>query len=111
MPASLYRLANKPHHTEIPVVNNRTAQEIEATHIVSNVTTTEGESQSHEPQIVQDVSANDPSDPTAEASVASWDPGWTKTKLLDFALSLGLSVSSTSTKTEIINALTTATVK
>ena len=106
MPASLYRLVNKPHHTEIVVAPNQAPEEVMVTQVEETVAAV----------VESDVQIQDVQDPqpdvaidTAEPDSRSWDPSWTKTKLLEFALGIGLDVSSTNTKTEIISALTTAT--
>jgi hypothetical protein len=74
------------------------AQEIP--HVVETVDneTTTAES---EPE-VEDVVVSAPEVPT-------WEPTWSKTQLLAVAIQLGLSVTSSSTKNEIIAALTAAT--
>jgi hypothetical protein len=107
MPASLYRLASKPHHAETPAVSNQSIQEIEPTQLPDSIAIVEAEPQAQEAPLPQSAESDAP----AETGVVSWDPNWTKTKLLDFALSLGLNVTSTNTKTEIISALTAATLK
>ena len=58
--------------------------------------------------------AQEPAAENAEAadeknSYPAWDVSWSKTQLLAVAQSLNLSVTSLNTKTEIINALTSAT--
>ena len=111
MPASLYKLANKPHHAETPTVVDQKNLEIETFQTVDAANTVvEGESQAQELNAPQSSEVGTTST-TAELEIPSWDPNWTKTKLLDFALSLGLSVTSTNTKNEIISALTAATSK
>ena len=109
MPASLYRLANKSHHAENVEIVKQAAPEIEDVQVVDSADTVpEGTLQvqtSQDSQLDADANAN------VEPVTPNWDPNWTKTKLLDFALSLGLNVTSTNTKTEIVNALTAVTSK
>lgn len=106
MPASLYRLANKPHHSETAATYDSAPVEalaIRAEEVAAAVVESELPAQ-ETPGAQVDVA-----DDNVVPAAPSWDPSWTKTKLLDLALSLGLNVSSTSTKTEIISALSAAT--
>ena len=98
MPASLYRMAGKPHFTELtqeqavdetkPVEDS--VAEVELTEVTQQPPDSPAESE------------------TAASSTPTWDPAWTKTRLLEVALSLGLNVASTNTKVEIIAALEAA---
>ena len=108
MPATLYRLASKPHYTEVAVTPAPPPEEVLPPRIEEvAAAVVESEPQIQETQAPQVDVADNNEDPV----IPSWDPSWTKTKLLEFALSLGLDVSSTSTKTEIVNALTSAAQK
>jgi len=86
MPASLYRLAGKPHHTEPPVAVAETT-----TIVVSN-----------EPEVPQVVES---APEVVESPNIVWDPTWTRSKLYQVAIDAGLSVDTTMTKTSIINVL------
>lgn len=96
MPASLYRLAGKSHmleHTQV-----QTAGEVvSAVEAVEEVVTT---NVTNESDATVDTGSSGPTD-----SPPSWDPTWTKTRLLEFAVSIGLNVTATNTKVEIIQAL------
>lgn len=116
MPASLYRLVNRPHHSEPTAtpeqkVEQRVEQNVDES--LSNQSDTasviaiEDESQKIETPVVQ----SDSSDASPKPATQSWDPTWAKTKLFDFAIQLGLNVTPISTKAEIVSALTAATSK
>lgn len=112
MPASLYNLVNRKHHFDVePVVaeptvpelqtqNNIQVVDVPAEVVVESVIV---EADSAETQGQQAVEQN------VEVSFPSWDASWSKTQLLAVAQSMNLSVTSVSTKTEIVNALTAAT--
>ena len=91
MAASLYRLAGKPHYTE--------QTQIQTVDETTNVTVAAPEQEQ-----VEESQAKNEADESVVA-VPSWDPAWTKTRLLEFAVSIGLEVSPTNTKAEIISAL------
>jgi len=114
MPASLYNLVNRKHHSdasdietvavEAPVSelqNQNDAQVVEAPVVVVEPATVEAdEVDAQEEQAVEE---------TVEVNFPNWDVSWSKTQLLAVAQSMNLSVTSVSTKTEIVNALTAAT--
>jgi len=115
MPASLYNLANRKHFADSSAVTN-VAEEISTpvpavesevkivdVPLAVAIETTIDEANKTELQeenIVEEKVDN---------NVPNWDASWSKTQLLAVAQSLNLSVTSTSTKTEIVNALTAAT--
>jgi hypothetical protein len=115
MPASLYRLAGKPHHTEIraevsdPQIVEETAPEVtpvETSDVVAAIT---------DEAAIPETPAQESPEPEEESvqeNVAAppvWEPTWTKTQLLAVAAQLNLPVTMENTKTEIIAALTAAT--
>jgi hypothetical protein len=110
MPASLYRLANKPHHTEAQVSTAAVTPEppVQAETIEEPMNTV-SEEPAVEPAIADDPPAASAPDSQPEPVVPTWDPAWTKTQLLDVATQLGLEVTSANTKAQIIEALTAAT--
>jgi hypothetical protein len=69
----------------------------------------------HVVETVDNETTTAESEPEVEGVVVSapevptWEPTWSKTQLLAVAIQLGLSVTSSSTKNEIIAALTAAT--
>ncbi len=119
MPASLYRLAGKPHHAEVsavqPVQEAGTAGEsinaVDAQPASAQVNSVEAatiESFEENNAIVsQEMQTPEPTpEPTVEPTPqATWDVSWTKTQLLQLANEFGLNVTSTNTKTEILAAL------
>ena len=129
MPASLYRLAGRPHHAEVPTVP--VAEQVAAEPVVSPVEHAPPVSVIEEPapevlnvespahddtagiNVSLDETAASPdvtSDESATTtSTVTWDPAWTKAQLLEVALQLNLNVSSANTKNQIIDALTAAT--
>jgi len=121
MPASLYRLAGKPHPAEVstaqPIQEARAAEEsisaVDARPTSAQVNSVEAEViesfeennviVSQETQTPEPVPVPEPAvKPTLQAT---WDASWTKTQLLGVANELGLNVTSTNTKTEILAAL------
>ena len=118
MPASLYRLAGKPHHAEIPAVYPSQDGVAEAS---SNVAEQQVPVATPAPVVeaipiemvkesvaVIDQPAPQPVEPEPATSKAAWDSSWTKTQLLQVANEMGLSLSITSTKADIIAALESA---
>jgi len=103
MPASLYRLVGKPHHAEI-----EQSQDTVAEPQVHEVTPVESPVVADPEPTVQDQTSV-PSEETSSPVTVTWDPSWTKAKLLEAAASLGLPVTSINTRAEIIEALTAAT--
>ena len=135
MPASLYRLAGKPHHAEVSSVSPppvevkeavQPAAETPAVEVAvpsepANETIVESTVDAAPPEtyheeasadVVETPVADEVVEPTAsveEPATPSWDPTWTKAQLLEVALQLKLEVTSLNTKTQIIQALTAAT--
>lgn len=102
MPASVYRMAGRPHYTETPTAApspEPVAEEITA--LQEKVETTPAEASVETTQTAEPASAS--------VSYPTWDPSWTKTKLLEVATSLNLTVTIDNTKAQIIAALTEAT--
>jgi len=119
MPASLYRLAGRPHPAEVstaqPVQEARAAEEsisaVDARPTSAQVNSVEAEviESFEENNVIVSQETQTP-EPTPEPTVeptpqATWDASWTKTQLLVVANELGLNVTSTNTKTEILAAL------
>ena len=107
MPASVYRLAGRPHHTERQVTNVDSSP-FDAPEQMSTIADVQS---SPTVDSTPEQAANVES---AEVSPSSnqyptWDPAWTKSQLLEVAAQLGLSVSLVNTKAQIIDALTAAT--
>jgi len=115
MPASLYRLAGKPHHSDAPELPEQeqtpvpeqvaTEQQVEIQQEIVAV-------ESNEPEHVNDQpdEQNDASDSSIEADPQpEWDASWSKSQLLVVANQLGLNLTSVNTKSEIVAALTSAT--
>lgn len=106
MPASLYRMAGKPHFTEGPRMDPlalETSANGPAVVAVSE-------------EVIQKEEIVDPpiekvDEPATFLPMPNWDPGWSKSQLLAVATKLNLEMSITNTKTEIISALTAATQK
>ena len=93
MPASLYRLAGKPHHAEMPAVVAETTvvvvpKEPEVQQVVESA-----------PEVVESAPE------VVESPSIVWDPTWTRSKLYQVAIDAGLSVDTTMTKASIINVL------
>jgi hypothetical protein len=108
MPASLYRLANKPHYTEAHESTNNVVAELNT----QPVTVEEPVSAVSEELAVEPAKSDDPPstpEPVSVSQAPAWDPGWTKTQLLEVATRLGLEVTSSNSKVQIIEALTAAT--
>lgn len=112
MPASLYNLVNRKHYSEAePIVaeiivpelqtqNNIQVVEVPAVVVVETAIVEADNVEIQEQQAVEQ---------SVEVSFPNWDASWSKAQLLAVAQSMNLSVTSVSTKTEIINALTAAT--
>lgn len=108
MPASLYRMAGKPHFTEGP------RMDLEALETSANGPAVVAVSE----EVIQKEEIVDPpiesekvDEPATFSPMPNWDPGWSKSQLLAVATKLNLEMSITNTKTEIISALTEATQK
>jgi hypothetical protein len=109
MPASLYRLAGKPHHSEVSSQSQPQAQDEPA--VASLVE--QAQVEEPEPVVEREVEdSNDVVNPATQDSVSSdkvpavpqpvWEATWTKSQLFEVATSLGLPVTAASTKNEII---------
>lgn len=101
MPASLYRLAGKPHPAEVSTAQPAPAQVNSAeAEVIESF-------EENNPIVSQETQAPEPvPEPAVKPTPqATWDVGWSKTQLLGVANELGLNVTSTNTKTEIIAAL------
>ena len=110
MPASLYNLVNRKHHSEVEsVVAETPVPELQA-QVVAQVVDVPV-AVVVEPAIVEIDKVETQEQPAVEAEVSfpNWDVSWSKSQLLAVAQSLNLSVTPVSTKTEIISALTAAT--
>jgi hypothetical protein len=109
MPASLYNLVNRKHHSEVesvvaenPVPELQAQNDVQVVDVPALVVV--------EPAVVEIDKVETQEQPVAEAKVSfpNWDVSWSKYQLLAVAQSLNLSVTSVSTKTEIVNVLTAA---
>ena len=110
MPASLYNLVNRKHHSEVEsVVAETPVSELQA-QVVAQVVEVPV-TVVVEPAVVEIDKVETQEQPAVEAEVSfpNWDASWSKSQLLAVAQSLNLSVTPVSTKTEIISALTAAT--
>ena len=119
MPASLYRLAGRPHPAEVstaqPVQEARAAEgsinAVEAQTASAQVNPVEAEViesfEENNAIVSQETQTPEPTpEPTVESTPqATWDVSWTKTQLLQLANEFGLNVTSTNTKTEILAAI------
>ena len=103
MPASLYRLAGRPHPAEVS-----TAQPVQ------EARDPEGSINAVEAEVIESFEENNaivsqetqtPEPAVKTTPQVTWDASWTKTQLLVVANELGLNVTSTNTKTEILAAL------
>jgi len=112
MPASLYRLAGKPHFAEVSTDDQATQEIVEAPVEQAPI-----EIKELVTEVVESVPVQTDTTPAPEpidanvvetAPVVSWDPTWTKAQLTEAAVSMGLTVSPTSTKADIIALLTAA---
>jgi len=118
MPASLYNLANRKHHSEtqaevaptIVVDNAAVAEQIVDSSVVlpANAVASDEAAAVQESETAQEPAAENAEAADEKISYPAWDVSWSKTQLLAVAQSLNLSVTSLNTKTEIINALTSA---
>ena len=110
MPASLYNLVNRKHHSDVEsVVAENPVPELQA-QVVAQVVDV-SVAVVVEPAVVEIDKVETQEQPAVEAEVSfpNWDVSWSKSQLLAVAQSLNLSVTTVSTKTEIISALTAAT--
>jgi len=110
MPASLYNLVNRKHHSDVEsVVAENPAPELQA-QVVAQVVDVPV-AVVVETAVVEIDKVETQEQPAVEAEVVfpNWDVSWSKNQLLAVAQSLNLSVTPVSTKTEIISALTAAT--
>lgn len=117
MPASLYRLAGRPHHADasnIPVVD-QTSVDVEAKNVDAVYQQPVQEAsinfEQHDQIAVESSESVDQLEKESEASPVSvtWDPSWSKAQLLNVALQLNLNVTSANTRSQIVEALTLAT--
>jgi hypothetical protein len=108
MPASLYRLAGKPHPTEAPTVKVEpvvapvtveTIVAVEPVVVVPDVIEQVVES------IPEPVVQVDSTPEVVEVQKVVWEPTWTRSKLYQVATEAGLTVDSTMSKASIINLL------
>lgn len=124
MPASLYRLAGKPHPTEAnqPVAAPETVVEVQKILETTDVAQTESlpEVENNDEIAAQaevssveststDESVESSDGEAAPVQYPTWDASWTKAQLLEVAVQLNLAVTSANTKTQIVEALTAAT--
>lgn len=122
MPASVYRMAGRPHPTEAPVADLAqvvppTGELIESSYVETLDSRIDDQLEAAPKTAESDVLAPEPELRVAEeethepepVNYPAWDPGWTKTKLLEVATSLKLGVTVENTKSQIIAALTRAT--
>lgn len=108
MPASLYRMAGKPHFAEGPRVDP------EALVLSANgpdVVAVSEEVILKEEIVASPIKSEKVDGPATFSPMPNWDPGWSKSQLLAVATKLNLEMSITNTKIEIISALTAATQK
>jgi hypothetical protein len=112
MPASLYRLANRPHHSEVSARTQNVQTTVEPVIEQAQVIATElvneqpAEVQTAAVSEVLDAQTIDHQDSEPVVNLPVWETSWTRSQLFQVASSAGLSVSSTSTKSEIIALLT-----
>jgi hypothetical protein len=115
MPASLYRLAGKPHHSDAPTPPAQEQASVpEQAAIEQQVEIQKEEFTAVEPapeplneqpfETEETLSSPVEADPKPE-----WDASWSKSQLLVVANQLGLNLTSVNTKSEIVAALTSAT--
>jgi hypothetical protein len=90
MPAALYRLAGKPHPTE-------TVDKV--------VVQVEAPQEAVEPVVTQEEA---PVETVVEVPKLVWDASWSRAKLYQFAVDNKVSVTSTMSKNQIIDALNAA---
>ena len=108
MPASLYRLSGRPHHSE---VSSQPQQNVSSESVVAHVE----QAQVIEPELVVEQTVEDSNhvdDVESQAVETSeelptpvqptWEPTWTKSQLFDLAVSQGLPATAANTKSEII---------
>lgn len=108
MPAAVYRMAGRPHHTE--VIAAAPSPEPVAEVITVSQEKVETVTDEANPGLVQTSEQSTVSDPeNASMSYPTWDASWTKAKLLEVATALNLPVTIDNTKAQIIAALTEAT--
>jgi hypothetical protein len=109
MPASLYRLAGKPHHSEVSTQLQQTVVTDVADAFLEQAQVVEPELAVEQKAIIS-TQVNDIDSNVSENVVKtqlSWEPSWTKTQLFDVAVAAGLPVTATNTKSEIIALLNT----
>jgi hypothetical protein len=109
MPASLYRLAGKPHHSEVSTQLQQTVVTDVADAFLEQAQVVEPELAVEQKAIIS-AQVNDIDSNVSENVVKtqlSWEPSWTKTQLFDVAVAAGLPVTATNTKSEIIALLNT----
>lgn len=122
MPASLYRLVGKQHHTE-PIVNEPEstpitfqpedfkAPQVEETSVLdsfANQSENNDVSSTLAEEDITPASVDSEDEESSPEETPTWDASWTKTQLLAVAKEIGLNVSVLNTKTEILAALSSA---
>jgi hypothetical protein len=113
MPASLYRLAGKPHHSEVSTQLQQTVVTDVADAFLEQAQVVEPELAVEQKAIisaqVNDIDSNvsENVEENVVKTQLSWEPSWTKTQLFDVAVAAGLPVTATNTKSEIIALLNT----
>jgi len=109
MPAALYRLAGKPHPTEtVDKVVEQVVVQVEAPQeaVEPVVTQTEAPVETVvEPVVTQEEA---PVETVVEVPKLVWDASWSRAKLYQFAVDNKVSVTSTMSKNQIIDALNAA---
>jgi len=108
MPASIYRMAGRPHFTEAPPTN---PEALETSASGPDAVAVSEEVIQEEVVVDPPVESEKVEEPAALSPMPNWDPSWSKSQLLAVATKLNLEMSITNTKTEIISALTAATQK
>jgi hypothetical protein len=112
MPASIYRMAGRPHFTEVPRVEPEAlVSSASGPDVVAVVAVSEEVTQKEEVVVDPPLESEKAEEPAALSPMPNWDPGWSKSQLLAVATKLNLEMSITNTKTEIISALKAATQK
>ena len=108
MPASLYRMAGRPHFAEAP---HTEPEALVSSANGSDVVAVSEEVIQKEEIVDPPIESEKVDEPATFSPMPNWDPGWSKSQLLAVATKLNLEMSITNTKIEIISALTAATQK
>lgn len=128
MPASLYRLVGRQHHTEVTEQSNQILNQPEVgdsspetvkvetpADVVTAESPTTVENIEVEPAVEAPVEKLDNTSAqiseelnVVKPAIPAWDPTWSKSQLLDVASKLGLNITALNTKAQIIDALTAA---